>query len=306
MTAPAHAEGKGADIAFDGVSFWYPDTGRARVLDGIDLRVEHGERLGVLGPNGGGKTTLVKLILGLLEPSEGSVRVAGMTPDRARGRGLIGTVEQRSGAERSFPIAVRDAVALGASWKLRGTARLSSDANARAERALTLTGAADFADKPIGRLSGGQFQRAMIARALAPEPRVLLLDEPTVGIDVAGQAAFGEMLDRIQGELGTTIVVVTHDLRAIAAGCDRVACVSRTLHAHTAPSGLTPGVLAEVFRHEIEGVFGALHLDAHTAAECDDPTHASEAHEHAHDHGCCQHSKPPGAAGTSDPDEDAP
>lgn len=270
-------------IEFDRVSFAYPESPEARVLESINLRVNPGERLGVLGPNGGGKTTLVRLALGLIEPTEGTVRVAGHPPARARREGLIASVDQRSAAERAFPLSVREAVALGATWRLTGAARPSVATRDAIAAALTLTGADAFADAPVGRLSGGQFQRAMIARALAPQPRVLVLDEPTVGIDAAGQAAFGAMLDRIQHELGTTIVVVTHDLRTVAAGCDRVACVSRTLHAHTAPSGLTPAVLAEVFRHEVEGVFGALHLDAHAAAACHHP-HADHSHHADHPH----------------------
>lgn len=279
--APDRATGSRSDaiIEFREVSFSYPSAPAVRVLDRINLRVREGERLGVLGPNGGGKTTLVRILLGLLEPTEGRVFVAARSPTQARRDGLVACVEQRSGAERAFPISVRQAVELGAMWRRAGRARTDGATRQAILTALKLTGAGEFAEAPVGQLSGGQFQRAMIARALAPRPRVLVLDEPTVGIDAAGQAAFGALLDRIQRELGTTIVVVTHDLRAVAAGCDRVACVSRTLHAHTAPSGLTPSVLAEVFRHEVEGVFGELHLDAHAAAGCEHPGH----HDHQHE-----------------------
>lgn len=146
---------------------------------------------------------------------------------------------------------------------------------------MSLLGIADLADRPVGKLSGGQFQRTLIARALAVGARVLLLDEPTVGIDVTGQRRFAELLTSLRDRLGVTIVVVSHDLRTIAAASDRVACLSRTLHSHVAPEGLTPAVLAEVFRHDVEGVFGEVHVDAHPAADCDDPAHH---HHHHHDH----------------------
>jgi len=111
-------------------------------------------------------------------------------------------------------------------------------------------------------------QRVWIARALANRPRLLLLDEPTVGIDPAGQQQFSDLLTRLRNEMDLTIVVVSHDLRTVAAGCDRVACLARTLHFHDAPGGLTPAVLAEVFRHDVSAIFGDVHIDAHRAAEC--------------------------------------
>jgi zinc transport system ATP-binding protein len=121
----------------------------------------------------------------------------------------------------------------------------------------------------------------MIARALAGRPRILLLDEPTVGIDVAGQHRFADLMRSLHERLHLTIVLVTHDIRAIATGSDRVACLSRTLHSHTAPEGLTPAVLAEVFRHDVAAIFGDVHIHAHPAADCPDPSHE---HAHPHDH----------------------
>lgn len=116
---------------------------------------------------------------------------------------------------------------------------------------LELAGIADLAQTPVGDLSGGQQQRAFIARALAGYPRILLLDEPTVGIDQAGRALFAQLLNRAHQKMGLTILMVSHNLRAIASGCDEIAVLSRTLHYHAAPSGLTPEVLTEVFNHDI-------------------------------------------------------
>ena len=109
--------------------------------------------------------------------------------------------------------------------------------------------------------------------ALASKPKLLLLDEPTVGIDVAGQQQFADLLRHLHDDLKLTVMVVSHDIRTVAAGCDRVACLSRTLHSHTAPEGLTPAVLAEVFRHDVAAIFGEVHVDAHAAAACHDPSH---------------------------------
>jgi ABC-type Mn2+/Zn2+ transport system ATPase subunit len=173
---------------------------------------------------------------------------------------------------------------------------MAPDAKRNVERCLSLVGADEFADRPIGRLSGGQLQRSMIARALAANPKILVLDEPTVGIDAPGQRRFAEMLARVHRELGLTILIVSHNLRAIAAGCDRVACLARRLHSHVTPQGLTPQVLGELFSHDVEGLFGEMHVHAHAAG----------------DGSCCVEGSPPvplsieGGSAVSTPAEGAP
>jgi zinc transport system ATP-binding protein len=274
-------------VEYESVSFAYggPDGSSRAVLQNITLAVRTGERLGILGPNGGGKSTLLKLTLGLLRPHAGSVRVFGVPPEEARRRRLIGYVPQRIEAELAFPFSVRQVAQMGVALSASPMARLPREVRAAADEALELVGAASLADRPIGKLSGGQLQRVMIARALAARPRLLLLDEPTVGIDIAGQQRFSELLRTLHERLGLTTVVVSHDIRTIAAGSDRVACLSRTLHSHTAPEGLTPAVLAEVFSHDVAAIFGDVHIDAHLARECPDP-----AHLHVHEHGpACRH-----------------
>jgi len=271
-------------IQYQGVTFVYPraagGTGSPRAaIENITLDVRAGERLGILGPNGGGKSTLLKLTLGLLRGYSGSIRVFGVSPEEARRRRLIGYVPQRVEAELAFPLSVRQVVQMAAAPGAAGRKDV--------DEALALVGASDLAERAIGKLSGGQLQRVMIARALAGKPRLLLLDEPTVGIDIAGQHRFADLLSSLHDRLGLTIVVVSHDLRTIASGCDRVACLARTLHSHVAPEGLTPRVLAEVFSHDVAAIFGDLHVDAHLAAECHDPSH-----EHQHGPGCA-HDHPP-------------
>lgn len=284
--------GSAAAVEFERVTFGYPG-GAKPALEGVSLRVEAGERLGVLGPNGGGKSTLLKIALGLIGGYEGRVSVCGMPPRKARRAGLIGYVPQRSEAVLGFPVSARQAVAMAAERRAPFWRGGSIEERSAADRALELVGAADFASTPVGRLSGGQLQRVLIARALAARPKVLAIDEPTVGIDAAGQRRFAELLATLHRELGLTILIVSHDVRAVAAGCDRVACLARTLHFHDAPKGLTPQVLAEVFRHDVSSVFGDLHVDAHLAAAC-----PVEGHEHVHAHAPgqpCDHDHGPAA-----------
>lgn len=269
-------------ISYRDVSFRYPGAADPALQD-ISFHVRTGERLGVLGPNGGGKSTLLKLTLGLLDGADGDIRVAGLLPRDAARRGLIGYVPQKIEAELRFPLSVREVVAMPLLLPLHPFRSAPRELARAVDDALALVGASDLADRPIGRLSGGQIQRAMIARAIAGKPRVLLLDEPTVGIDVSGQHRFAELIRSINATLGITIVIVSHDIRTIAAGCDRAACLSRRLHFHDAPSGLTPAVLAELFRHDVAAIFGGedarWHIDAHPAESC-----PLLEHRHPHTH----------------------
>ncbi len=234
-------------IAVENITFAYNGE---PVLENVSIRVRRGERLGILGPNGGGKSTLLRIIMGEIKPDTGAVRVLGRPPAAARRTGKIGYLPQRVSAELAFPLDVRRVVEQGVAARVPPWQPLGAQKHA-ADRALELVGMASMADRPIGQLSGGQLQRVLIARAVAAAPEVLLLDEPTVGIDVAGQHRFGELLDTLRREMNLTVVIVSHDLATIAASSDRVACLRRTLHFHDTPHGLTPAVLAEVFSHDI-------------------------------------------------------
>ncbi len=246
-------------VALRNVSFAY-QPGQA-VLEHIAFTVPRGVRLGILGPNGGGKSTLLKIILGLLTPSQGTVEILGKSPRHATRSRLVGYLPQRLDAEWRAPLSVRQVVAMHASLAVRPWRSLPHESRERVDHMIELVGMNDFAHRPIGELSGGQQQRVFIARALASEPQLLLLDEPTVGIDQKGQEQFARLLRTIHSELGITILIVSHDLRAIAAGCDQIAVLSRTLHYHDAPEGLTPHVLAEVFHHDIAAFAHAQHAD---------------------------------------------
>ncbi|MBL8763127.1 MAG: metal ABC transporter ATP-binding protein [Phycisphaerae bacterium] len=260
-------------VSYRDVSYRYPGE-PSLALEGVTLDVRQGERLGILGPNGGGKSTLLKITLGLIPKGgaagwSGAVTVFGLDPAEACRNGIVGYVPQRTEAELAFPLSVSDVVTMPAAWRLSPFRAPPPDVRERVRGALSLVGMESDGDRPIGGLSGGQLQRVMIARAIAAGARLLALDEPTVGIDARGQHLFAELLADIHRRLGLTILIVSHDLRVIAAGCDRVACLARRLHSHTSPRGLTPAVLAELFSHNLEGVLGdAVHVDAHAASEC--------------------------------------
>jgi zinc transport system ATP-binding protein len=265
-------------LSYEHVSHSYQGNASAAprerlALQDITLSVRAGERLGILGPNGGGKSTLLKLTLGLLPLQAGSISVFGESPAHARRHRVIGYVPQRVEAELRFPLSARQVVELGAVLGTPPWRGMSREQRAAVDAALDAVGASAYADRPVGALSGGMLQRVLIARALAARPKLLLLDEPTVGIDPAGQQQFAELLMTLSRTLGLTMVIVSHDIRTIASGCDRIACLARTLHSHTGPEGLTPAVLAEVFRHDVAAIFGDVHVDAHAAASCKDPSH---------------------------------
>lgn len=248
---PSGGGGRGGGAADDGVSS-SPDD----VLSNITLRVEVGEKLGILGPNGGGKSTLLKLVLGLLRTDRGSVRIFGTTPERATAEGLVGYLPQRIEAALDAPLSVRQVIAMPATLPLGPFARLGAEARTHIDRLMALLELEKLADRPVAALSGGQLQRVMIARALSRRPRLLILDEPTVGIDVRGQQRFAEMLNRLHDELSLTVLLVSHELRTVVAGSDRIACLARTMHFHGSASGLTPQILGQVFRHDVEAVVG--------------------------------------------------
>ena len=236
------------------LSFAY---GAVPVLEGVNLEVGAGEFLGIVGPNAGGKSTLLKLILGLLEPQSGRIRVLGHPP--AAASRLIGYVPQYPSFPRDFPITVEQAVLLariGGSQgclpakgqradQSRGTANrdplpgwfaglrpggYNAADRAAARQALAEVEAEDLARRRIGSLSGGQLQRVLLARALAGEPRILILDEPTANIDQRLEGDIFDLLRLLNQRL--TILVVSHDIGFISSYVRRVACVNRTLICH--------------------------------------------------------------------------
>ncbi len=198
------------------------------VLERVNLNIVSGDFIAMIGPNGGGKTTLLKLILGLLKPDRGVIRVMGQPALQAAPS--IGYVPQDVHINQSFPITAMDVVLMGKLDPKRRWARKSDSNRQEAMAALERMEMGPHADKKIGELSGGQRQRVFIARALATEPKLLLLDEPTASIDTKGQADFFRMLKAINKDV--TILVVSHDLLVISRYVKSVACVNKRLHYH--------------------------------------------------------------------------
>lgn len=239
-------------IDIHGLEFGY---GRQAVLSGIDLHVEEATTLGLIGPNGGGKTTLIRLLLGILEPTSGSVRVAELPPRKAVARGdVIGYLPQNPPTASRLPLSVRQVVRLGLAGKTGMFKPYQRDDLDFADSLLARVGVADMADRPVAGLSGGELQRVFIARALAPRPKLLLLDEPTTGIDRGGQHRFIDFIQELKTALGLTIVFVSHDLRAVSSISDRIACLNRTLHYHDVPDHLPADLVYRMFQCDLEAM----------------------------------------------------
>lgn len=217
---------EGPVIDLSGVSV---SLGGRPVLQDISWKVMPGDFSAVIGPNGGGKTTLLRVILGLLDPAAGTVRVLGGSP--AEKRHLLGYVPQYRTFDFSYPVSVLEMVLSGRLGHVRGfPRRYSREDREMAESALRTMGIADLAGREIGRLSGGQQQRAIIARALAAGPEMLILDEPTVYVDAPTGDHFMEILDGLRETM--TIVLVTHDIGALSSHVTKVACLNRRLYTH--------------------------------------------------------------------------
>ncbi|MFP4165765.1 MAG: metal ABC transporter ATP-binding protein [Opitutales bacterium] len=254
----ARADRSGAPevaVCFEGVSFRYDAS---RVLEDADFDIFPGESVCVIGPNGGGKSTLLKLMLGLLLPETGSVRLLGGPPKETRQR--VGYVPQQINVDPLFPVSVMDVVLMGA---LRGMAPgfRSRKERERAGESLELVGLENKAQARFASLSGGQKQAALIARALVGDPEVLLLDEPTAHVDAAAEERLTNTLRSLRG--GLTMVTVSHDLAFVSRSVPKVICVNRSVRLHPT---------AELTREHLESLYGGglravmhdrEHLDSH-------------------------------------------
>jgi zinc transport system ATP-binding protein len=229
--------------------------GNTPALRQVSIQIQRGSTIGLIGPNGGGKTTLVKLLIGLLEPAAGSITIEGMSPIQAvRKANVIGYLPQNPNRPERFPLNVRQTVRLGLAGKTgicRAHAKEDLDF---VEFLLERTEIKDLADRPIGQLSGGQLQRVFIARALSVKPKILLLDEPTTGVDRRNQQRFIEFLLELKKELGLTVIMVTHDLRAVSAIADRIACLNLTLHYHDVPERLPAVLVYRMFACDLQAM----------------------------------------------------
>jgi zinc transport system ATP-binding protein len=224
-----------SEIAVRIRDLWASYNGRV-VLEDINLELQAGRYAGVLGPNGAGKSTLLKVILGLLRPSRGEVRVFGEPPQKLRRRGeVVGYLPQRPLGNPRFPVSVLDVVLMGRYGRVGLLHRPGPEDRDIAWRNLERVHIAHLAHRAIGEISGGEQQRVFIARALCVQPRLLVLDEPTVSLDACAQDELFELVYGIKEERQLTVLVVSHDIGAVTRHVDEVICINRRIHVHQPP-----------------------------------------------------------------------
>lgn len=242
--------GKQPLIEVQDVSFRY---GRIPVLEHVSFSIEKGDYIGIIGPNGSGKTTLLKILVGLLRPESGSVRIDGMSLDAYEKKFEIGYVPQRIATETaSFPVTVSEVVESGRTATLGLFGRFGSEDARAVQKAFKIARIADLKDRLMSRLSGGQRQRVYVARALAANPKMLILDEPFVGIDIAAQKDFYDFLRELNLKEKLTILFVSHDIDVIAEEVKSVICLNRGLLCYGKPSLLhEPQIIEKLYGRKI-------------------------------------------------------
>lgn len=239
-------------IELDRVCFAYNTE---EVIKDVSLEIHKGDYVGIVGPNGGGKTTLLKLMLGILKPNSGKVKLFGTDIREFKDWSKIGYVPQKTYIEMNFPVTVEEMVAMGRYGK-QGLFRLpTKEDKEKTHEALKQVDMLGYKNRQINDLSGGQQQRVFIARALASEPEIIFLDEPTVGVDVKTQKQFYALLRRLNKELDLTLVLVTHELDVVAHESSELGYVNRTLEYYGDPEEFLKGK----YFHELIGKGGLHH-----------------------------------------------
>lgn len=240
MTA---VEIKNLNVAFNGKD----------ILKDITLDLEEGKFLGIVGPNGSGKTTLLRTIIGIVKPASGSIEIFGMPPAEAVHKRIFGYLPQRQKIEFDFPARAIDVVLMGIYAKLGIFGWPSKKDISTARELLSTMDMAGFENEPFGRLSGGQQQRVSIARALINNPKILILDEPSTGIDVVGQENFYHLLKGLQRKLKLTIIMVSHDIGTVTSYVDEIACLNISFRYHGSPIGaLSDAVIEKLYGKHID------------------------------------------------------
>lgn len=217
--------------------------GSVTALDNINIKIKKGEFLGIIGPNGGGKTTLLKSLLGLIDPTSGQVKVNDDRP--------IGYVPQFSNFDRTFPIKVLDVILLGRlEGKIKFLHKFKRNDIKRAEEIMESLDILNFKNRQISQLSGGQLQKVLIARALIMDPQVMILDEPTASLDANSKTEIYNLLKKLN--IDKTIIVVSHDIGVINSYIDTVACLNKTMHYHGDDTKLGKETLENVYGCPVE------------------------------------------------------
>lgn len=256
-------------IKINNLNFSY-EAGK-QILTDVNLQINKDELTCIVGPNGGGKTTLLNLILGLLVPNQGTISVLGETPVKARHR--IGYMPQYFSLDQNFPITALEVVLMGKLHSSFWGGYSQTDKQA-AHNALEKIDLAHCADLTFSELSGGQRQRVLIARALATEPELLLLDEPTASVDLEFQDEFYTMLNLLRREM--TIVIVSHDISFVSRHVDNVLCVNKEVHVHpTTTFDNTP--ISEIYNHGVNLIrHDRCTAEGHSHDNCNAESHTHE------------------------------
>lgn len=214
-------------IKFEDVNFSYDGS---PVLENVSFTIDHGDYMGIVGPNGGGKTTLLKILVGLLRPQSGKVEIEGQPVDSFHDKSKIGYVPQRVSQDNvNFPATVYEIVESGRTAGSHFFGRSKKKDREAIEKAMAAADIDELKDRLIGDLSGGQRQRVYVARALASEPKLLILDEPFVGIDIAAQKDFYALLKELNNSHGLTIIFVSHDIDVIGEEVKSILCLNHGL-----------------------------------------------------------------------------
>ncbi|WP_188020346.1 metal ABC transporter ATP-binding protein [Deferribacter autotrophicus] len=233
------------------------------ILQNINLTLKEKEIMAIVGPNGGGKTTLIKTILGFYKPSAGTIKIMGKQFQKIP-KGLIGYLPQKDLINYNFPILVYDVVLMGRRILKKFLEKTTDKDKEICLDALDKVGMSGYLNRPFNKLSGGQKQRVLIARLLAMKPKILLFDEPATGLDVVGQEDFYELINKLKEEEKISILMVTHDIGVISSYVDMIACLNRTIHYHGPPEhGIQPEILEKVFGKNIQFV-----IHDHRCATC--------------------------------------
>lgn len=227
------------------VCFYYPDAPDNLILKEISFYVSPGQALGILGPNGGGKTTLLKILVGLMSPTAGTLEFKGSPVKSLKELHgpKIGYVPQLSTLNSILPIRISDFIGFG---------KINSSSKEQVKNVLELVGLAGKENKQFGELSGGEKKRAQLAKALVGAPVLLVLDEPTAGLDSQGQDQLLELLAKLRSDFDTAVVIVDHNINQIIKHCDKILCLNRTSHWHEEKDYLTKTVLESIYHCEFE------------------------------------------------------
>lgn len=246
---------KDSILSLENISFSY---GEKKVLENVHLTLPRGDFLGLVGPNGGGKTTLIKIMLGLLKPDQGSVKLLNESISSFKQWNRIGYVSQKANTfNKGFPATVYEVVSMGLTAKIGYLRFMREEDKKKVHQAIKEVGMEEYTHENIGNLSGGQQQRIFIARAIVGEPDLLILDEPTVGVDYQNVERFYDLLHQLNTEKKLTLLLVTHDTGAMTKHATNVACLNKTLHFHGGTkeyTSLTDKDLAKIYGHPVQVV----------------------------------------------------